>query len=204
MSARIECPSMEQLRELAVGRLPDPPAGALEEHLLVCDECAQKTAQLQQEDTLVSAMRGARSVVGGRSPEERARLDQLLSSLSGLRSGVVDRTSLSHLDETHISGADAADDAEADLTQFLPALWPAEAADELGRLGGFRLLKLLGHGGMGAVFLAEDVRLKRRVALKVLRPEFAKKKDAAERFLREAQAAAAVRHDNVVGLLPEN
>ncbi len=60
------------------------------------------------------------------------------------------------------------------------------------------MLKVLGRGGMGFVFLAEDLKLRRRVALKVMRPAEARKKGAKDRFLREARAAAAVEHDNVV------
>src|SRR5262249_4780409 len=73
-----------------------------------------------------------------------------------------------------------------------------EQPDEIGRLGGYRVLKVLGSGGMGVVFLAEDPRLKRPVALKTLRPEVAARPGARQRFLREAQTAAAVKHDHVV------
>jgi serine/threonine protein kinase len=72
-----------------------------------------------------------------------------------------------------------------------PFLAPAQAPDELGWLGGYRILKVLGQGGMGIVFLAEDAQLKRHVALKVMRPAFAAREDARQRFLREAQAMAA-------------
>ena len=65
-------------------------------------------------------------------------------------------------------------------------------------LGSFRVLKLLGHGGMGAVFLAEDMQLRRHVALKLLKPVRSGHGDAIERFMRETRAAAAVRHDHVV------
>jgi tRNA A-37 threonylcarbamoyl transferase component Bud32 len=68
----------------------------------------------------------------------------------------------------------------------------------LGRLGGYRVLQVLGAGGMGVVFLAEDVQLKRQVALKVMKPEAARKPAARERFLREAQAAAALEHEHIV------
>src|SRR5262249_14309335 len=56
------------------------------------------------------------------------------------------------------------------------------------RLGQFRLVGELGHGGMGYVFEAEDEKLGRRVALKVLSPELAGKPEAVTRFLREARA----------------
>jgi len=77
-------------------------------------------------------------------------------------------------------------------------LAPAQAPDELGRLGPFRVLKVLGQGGMGVVFVAEDVQLGRRVALKAMLPEVANKPAARERFQREARTAATIEHDHIV------
>ena len=54
---------------------------------------------------------------------------------------------------------------------------------------------------MGAVYLAEDTRLHRKVAIKTMRPELAANKSNRERFVREARAAAAVEHDNIVPIL---
>jgi serine/threonine protein kinase len=65
-------------------------------------------------------------------------------------------------------------------------------------LGGYRIIRRLGEGGMGLLIEAEDARLGRRVAIKVMRPELACVPAVRERFLREARAAAAVRHDHVV------
>jgi formylglycine-generating enzyme required for sulfatase activity len=79
-----------------------------------------------------------------------------------------------------------------------PFLGEPERADELGRLGGFRVLRVLGQGGMGVVFEAEDVALRRHVALKVMRPEAAAHPQGRERFLREARAAAGVTHDHII------
>ena len=79
-----------------------------------------------------------------------------------------------------------------------PHFAPPTVPGDLGRLAHYRVVKALGAGGMGAVFLAIDEHLDRRVAIKVMQPDQAFDPGARERFLREARAAAAVKHDNVV------
>jgi serine/threonine protein kinase/Leucine-rich repeat (LRR) protein len=71
---------------------------------------------------------------------------------------------------------------------------PARAA----RIGDFAILGVLGQGGMGTVYLAEDVRLRRKAAIKIMKPELAAIPENRERFAREGRAAAAVEHDHVV------
>ena len=64
----------------------------------------------------------------------------------------------------------------------------------------YRIVGALGRGGMGEVYAAEDLRLHRTVALKILPPEMARDPERLQRFLREAQAVAALNHPNVVTL----
>jgi len=87
--------------------------------------------------------------------------------------------------------------AASPLTDFLA---PPQGPDEIGRLGPYRVLAVLGAGGMGVVYRAEDPHLRRMVALKVMLPSLASSATARERFLREARTAAAVEHDNVVAI----
>lgn len=65
-------------------------------------------------------------------------------------------------------------------------------------LGGYQIIKELGRGGMGAVYLARQLSLNRKVALKVMRPEWARNATFVARFTREAYAAAQLTHHNVV------
>jgi serine/threonine-protein kinase len=67
--------------------------------------------------------------------------------------------------------------------------------------GKYLLDDLLGVGGMGEVYRATNVSLGRKVAIKLLSPEYVNNEDDVNRFLREARAAAAVRHTNVVDVL---
>ncbi|MFY0532618.1 protein kinase domain-containing protein [Nannocystis pusilla] len=66
--------------------------------------------------------------------------------------------------------------------------------------GRFQVERLLGEGGMGRVYVADELRLRRRCALKVLLPELTEDKDCVERFLREAQAIAQIHHEHVVDI----
>ncbi len=68
------------------------------------------------------------------------------------------------------------------------------------RLSHFRILSRLGEGGMGVVYRAEDERLRRQVALKLLPPDLVASAERRLRFLREARAAAAVTHPSIAAI----
>ena len=68
-------------------------------------------------------------------------------------------------------------------------------------LGRYRILGPMAQGGMGQIFLAEDPALGRRLAIKVLPPEVATDSERRSRLLREARAASALNHPNIVTVL---
>src|SRR6478672_8792616 len=82
-----------------------------------------------------------------------------------------------------------------DESSSSPDTEPCQAGPNLGP---YQVLSKLGAGGMGDVYLALDSRLGRRVALKVLPPQFAADPERKRRFQREARAASALNHPNIV------
>ena len=80
----------------------------------------------------------------------------------------------------------------------LDFLAPSEKPGCVGTLGQYEIVGLVGRGGFGLVLRAYDTKLNRVVAIKVMAPDLATNPRAVKRFLREAQSAAAVRHDHVV------
>jgi serine/threonine protein kinase len=80
----------------------------------------------------------------------------------------------------------------------LSFLKPASKEGVLGMIGPYEVLEVIGRGGMGVVLRAVDLKLNRVVAVKALLPELAVNPNSRRRFLREAQAAAAISHPHVV------
>jgi uncharacterized protein (TIGR03067 family) len=86
------------------------------------------------------------------------------------------------------------------IQNVLSALGPTDDPAMLGRLGGYEVSGVVGAGGMGVVLKAIDKSLDRTVAIKVLAPHLATSGAARKRFSREAKAAAAVLHPNVIAI----
>jgi serine/threonine protein kinase len=179
----LSCPKLDELHQFLLGRLPAEQTDRLQNHLAHCAPCLDTIQGLKAEDTLVGAWRAQADAATSPEDERVAALIQKLSGLSRLP------------DASTAAASDTPAPATVEPRQVLsPPLGP----DEIGRLGHYRVLNVLGAGGMGIVFAAEDPQLHRRVALKVMNPKLAARPADRQRFLREAQAMAAIEHDHIV------
>src|SRR5215468_10165145 len=79
----------------------------------------------------------------------------------------------------------------------MAAISMAQSLSSGNKLGRYEIRSKLGEGGMGEVYLAEDTKLDRKVALKILPVELAHNQDRMRRFTQEAKAAAALNHPNI-------
>lgn len=206
MSVARQCPSIEELTQFVQGTLGKTSIEELERHFLDCESCAESTLNLAMDATLIRAMKNTASSAQQANSEHSAANSTLTEDSLSLPDSVIrlirkirdlpvesppSESAKFSLPAECLSNA-------SDTLDWSRCFKAAESTDELGRLDGFRVLKLLGYGGMGAVFMAEDIHLRRPVALKVMRPELAAKPGAADRFMREARSAAAVRSDHIV------
>ena len=124
------------------------------------------------------------------NPEDRDDfLAEACSGDSGLKKEVEsllqESTDASILDKRALDiAADSLAKGDAD---FLPG----------GEIGSYKILALLGAGGMGQVYRARDLKLKREVAIKILPNEFSRDSDRVARFQREAEVLASLNHPNI-------
>ena len=201
MANLMACPGPDQLQSIALGDLPEASAAMLIEHIESCATCAKRMSAIAAEDTLVEAVRAKDTRDDGKEQQAVSRLLQKVQALVP----AAKRQGNATLDPTPPGMSDAGETAAFSFNEQAAreekeddGLAPPQAPDEIGRLGPYRILKVLGEGGMGKVFLAEDPNLQRSVALKVMKPALAKNTSARQRFLREARLAASIEHDNIV------
>jgi WD40 repeat protein len=185
------CPETDVLRRLLLGRVGDPEAAALEEHLAHCPCCQAALPAVKADDHLVRALQEGRDVLAELPPAE---------AVEGVMQRLRDLPLPGTEAFTHLPRAQREAPSGADDTDPRALLAPPQAPDEIGRLDPYRVVGVLGTGGMGVVFEARDPHLERRVALKVMRASLAGSATARERFLREARAAAALDHEHIVAI----
>lgn len=146
---------------------------AMEQHLEHCSQCADRLTQLSAD------------------PSFWNDTQRFLSSVDELPVLAA---------ATHDFSLDAGEDDTPRIAASDIPLQPTDDPQMLGRFGGCEICGIVGRGGMGVVLKGWDRSLDRFVAIKVLSPTYAHQPAARQRFAREAKAAAAVVHDNVVAI----
>ena len=175
MNGATSCPEPDTLRTLLTGDIPSAQEEQLVAHLDRCLKCQQALDELGSKQQEVLPISGDDSV-----PEDLSRDPALQQAIDR----VLERGS--EQPTTRLN------------TVSLDFLLPCDDSDFIGCLGPYHVSELISRGGMGIVLRAHDSKLSRVVAIKVLAPELGINSTARQRFLREAQAAAAVSHDHVV------
>jgi WD40 repeat protein/serine/threonine protein kinase len=194
MALKSSCPDADCLQRVALGLLSGPEVEQLEQHLLGCERCVRALEAMNPTDPVLVAVRNQNWTA---RHEEGDVIDRLIARLeTGLATPGEDLTTPdpSPAGPPPVPGEPEA----AAVAEMCDLLAPAQGPEEIGRLGNYRVLKVLGSGGMGVVFLAEDPSLQRFVALKAMKPSVATRETVRQRFLREGRATAAIKNDHVV------
>ena len=200
-------PDDDLLRRYLQGRLPPDELEAVARYLDAHPGAASSLNALAEDDTLVTALRSAAAgETGSVSPEMAAVMTRVTLLGEATPPTPADEAMptataapAAPFDPAYAPTADPDEEPDPDpVADLLGRLAASDRPGDLGRLGGFRVVRVLGRGGMGAVFEADDPTLGRRLALKVMLPYLAARPRAKQRFLREAAAAARVEHDHIV------
>jgi urea transport system substrate-binding protein len=171
-----ECLQRQEVESLLGGKLTAQDESRVLAHLADCRGCRDAVKRAGGNDSAIVSRQQATTEtnLGGTPPSKPSRLSATA--------------------ETQI---DPVADAPKPVSLMFAFLAPAELPDELGRLGGYRILRVIGEGGMGVVFEAEDPHLHRRVAIKVLKPH-GPEDPTRDRFLQEARLAASLSDARIV------
>jgi serine/threonine protein kinase len=175
MTTPLDCPGTEGWQSLLEPDLAPDQLSRWERHLQLCPACQDRLDRAADEEE--EFRKRARRV----GDPTAVPLDQtLIEFLERLQDG------------QNLAPALPTEPAELDY------LRPSDRPDLLGTLGVYEVREVIGQGGMGVVLKAYEPALQRLVAIKVLAPALARSATARRRFTREAQAAAAVRHEHIV------
>ena len=174
MTLRFDPCCDEPIVRLLGNALSEYELAEFEQHLEHCSHCTERLAMLSADDDFWNDTHSFLSSV-----------DQLPALDAPTISYVVNATNTHELPDL--------------ATSDIP-LQPTDDPQMLGRFGGYEICGVIGRGGMGVVLKGWDRSLDRFVAIKVLSPTFSHQSAARQRFAREAKAAAAVVHDNVVAI----
>lgn len=192
------CPPKRDLEQLLQGNLSQWTSLGLRQHVESCVYCQRALAKLRLKSSsddsidLPSELTNTKSSSVTRNTDSMPKLELETDHLFFGTKGQA--TTAYNSDGSSVPEFKISPEGTKVSLSFLSS---PQGPDELGRLGSYKIIKLLGAGGMGLVFEAEDTLLRRQVALKVMKPEIAIKPDHRQRFLQEARSGAAIPHDNI-------
>ena len=165
----------DEFAEFLRNELPPAQHSDVEQHLSVCETCQCRLEQTVAESKWWD------------DAQQFLSNDEIDYEYSQMDSHIVDQPVNT-------------DKSRGDVRQIVAWLDPTDDPRMLGRLAGYEIAGVVGCGGMGVVLKGLDTALNRYVAIKILAPHLASSGAARKRFAREAQAAAAVVHDNVIAI----
>ncbi len=180
MSGSSNCPSAADLRELLEGNASDADQAAVVSHLDQCTCCQQSLEALANGDSSFVMTLLQQSAY--QAPAQDSAYWPALKN-AGLALTLAAPASV-----------------KSSSTISLAFLDPPEDDSYLGSLANFKIVRVVGRGGMGVVLHGVDTCLQRDVAIKVLDPELLQDELAVTRFCREARAAAKISHENIVAV----
>jgi formylglycine-generating enzyme required for sulfatase activity/serine/threonine protein kinase len=173
-------PADETLISYGLGKLDETVAESVNKHLEQCIPCRLRVAELSC-DSFVDRMRKARAGTDKSPPEAQAPKRS--------------KTLVGREPPRHSYAAGKQPSASIPSTSAAP---PSELPPELVNHPQYEILRELGRGGMGVVYLARNKLMDRLEVLKVMNRQMLAKQGTAKRFLREIQSAAKLHHPNVV------
>ena len=173
----LSCPTPDCLKAFVEGTVPESELLATQTHVEDCTSCQRAL------ENLVAGSDSWASALGKLRKEPSDPHETVLSD-------AIKRMKA----EDFVDGVEQSDSSASPLEFLAPSSKPGS----IGKLGPYEVTEVIGQGGMGVVVKAFDPALHRIVAVKVLAPYLAHDPRARKRFVREAQAIAAVSHDHVI------
>jgi WD40 repeat protein len=183
MAVAEDHPSVEELAAFTLGTLGEETQASIEAHVATCTSCQERAANAPG-DNFVELLRSALVCTSRGTDTFVDAASQMQTPLPLEAVAVTDAPAPTIAPSTP---------GESDCPEVPDALPP-----ELARHERYRVVRLLGEGGMGAVYEAEHCVMQRPVALKVIKRAYTASAPALERFRREVRAAARLSHPNIV------
>ena len=181
-----KCPLPAIWGKLVAGKIPREREFELEEHLGSCSDCRARLEDVAGLKEIAFAKNSA-AMAPAETASQSQGLRRAMAQLDSANSAIPNDAGISE----QVSGL------LQDLTHD-PQLPPSNREGFIGKLGSIEIRREIGRGGMGVVYEGLDLRLNRNVAVKVMYTHRGQNELVHQRFIREAQSAAALVHENIV------